>query len=70
MEGMTVSELAKELKITVDATRKRIETAGIQPITRDAIYDPSVMEILRKVRMGRPPKEKPKDAAGATKGKK
>jgi hypothetical protein len=58
MEGMTVSELAKALKISVDATRKRIETAGIQPITREAVYDPQVLEILRNVRMGRPPKKK------------
>jgi hypothetical protein len=56
---MTVSELAKELKISVDATRKRIETAGVQPLTREAIYDPKVLEILRTVRMGRPPKAKP-----------
>jgi hypothetical protein len=57
MEGMTVSELARELKISVDATRKRIETAGIQPITREAIYDREVLERLRNVRMGRPPKK-------------
>ena len=56
---MTVSEIAKELKISVDAVRKRIETAGIQPITREAIYAPSVVEELRKVKMGRPPKAKP-----------
>jgi predicted ArsR family transcriptional regulator len=60
MEGMTVSELAKALGISLDATRKRIETAGIQPITREAVYAPNVLEILRNVRMGRPPK-KPKD---------
>jgi predicted ArsR family transcriptional regulator len=58
MEGMTVSEIAKELNISVDAVRKRIETAGIQPITREAIYDPSILENLRKVRMGRPKKPK------------
>jgi predicted ArsR family transcriptional regulator len=56
MEGMTVSEIAQELKISVDAVRKRIETAGVQPITREAVYDPKVLEILRSVRMGRPPK--------------
>jgi predicted ArsR family transcriptional regulator len=58
MEGMTVSEIANELKISVDAVRKRIETAGIQPITREALYAPSVMEKLREVKMGRPPKKK------------
>jgi hypothetical protein len=70
MEGMTVSELAKALGISLDATRKRIETAGIQPITREAVYDPDVLEILRDVRMGRPPKEKPEDPTKpAKKGK-
>jgi hypothetical protein len=63
MEGMTVSELAKELGISIDATRKRIETAGIQPITREAVYDPDVLGILREVRMGRPPKAKPEAPA-------
>jgi len=56
MEGMTVSEIAVELEISVDAVRKRIETAGIQPITREAIYDPSIVEKIRNVRMGRPRK--------------
>ena len=58
MEGMTVSEIAAELKISVDAVRKRIETAGIQPITREAIYDPAIVDQIRSVRMGRPPKPK------------
>jgi predicted ArsR family transcriptional regulator len=58
MEGMTVSELANELNISVDAVRKRIETAGIKPITREAIYASEVLEILRNVRMGRPTKPK------------
>ncbi|MDR0759920.1 MAG: hypothetical protein LBF74_07400 [Treponema sp.] len=60
---MTVSELAKALKISVDATRKRIETAGIQPITREAVYDPKVLEILRNVRMGRPHKARSEEPA-------
>jgi predicted ArsR family transcriptional regulator len=57
MEGMTVSEIAKELKISVDAARKRIETAKVKPITREAIYDKSVLEILSNKKMGRPPKK-------------
>jgi len=53
---MTVSEIAKELKISVDATRKRIETAGIKPMSREAIYDKGVVKILKDVKMGRPKK--------------
>ena len=56
MEGMTASEIANALKITVDATRKRIETAGVKPISRDAIYDKEVVKILKEVKMGRPKK--------------
>ena len=56
MEGMTVSEIAKELEISVDATRKRIETAKVKPITREAIYDKSILKILADVKMGRPKK--------------
>ena len=54
---MTVSEIAKELKISVDAVRKRIETAGVKPITREAVYNKSVLTILADVKMGRPKKE-------------
>jgi predicted ArsR family transcriptional regulator len=57
MEGMTVSEIAKELKITIDAVRKRIETAGVKPISREAVYDKEVVKILKDVKMGRPPKK-------------
>ena len=53
---MTVSEIARELKISVDAVRKRIETAGIKPMTREALYSSQVLKILRDVKMGRPKK--------------
>jgi predicted ArsR family transcriptional regulator len=56
MEGMTVSEIAKELNISVDAVRKRIETAGIKPISREAIYNKDTVKILKAVKMGRPRK--------------
>jgi predicted ArsR family transcriptional regulator len=59
MEGMTVTEIAKELKISVDAVRKRIETAKITPISREVLYDKSVLNILKDVKMGRPKKAPP-----------
>jgi len=72
MEGMTVSEIAKELDISVDAVRKRIETAGIKPITREALYDKSVLPIINSVKMGRPKKatESAKPVSKAKKTKK
>jgi len=65
MEGMTVSEIAKELEISVDATRKRIETAKVKPITREAIYDKSILKILADVKMGRPKKAEKEAQSGA-----
>ncbi|GHU14181.1 hypothetical protein FACS1894161_4720 [Spirochaetia bacterium] len=61
---MTVSEIANELEISVDAVRKRIETAGIKPLCREAVYDKSVVKILKDVKMGRP-KAKPEAEAKA-----
>jgi predicted ArsR family transcriptional regulator len=66
MEGMTVSEIAKELKISVDAVRKRIETAGIVPISREAVYDKNVVKILKAIKMGRPKKAAPDKPASKT----
>ena len=65
MEGMTVSEIAKELEISVDAVRKRIETAKIKPISREAVYDKEVVKILKDIKMGRPRKAEP-EADGKT----
>lgn len=64
--GLTVSDIAKELEISIHAARKRIETAvkehGIEPITREALWDPSILKILKNVKMGAPKgKRKPKE---------
>jgi hypothetical protein len=49
--------------------RKRIETAGVKPISREAVYDKEVVKILKDVKMGRPPK-KAKPEKPAKKAKK
>jgi len=69
MERIWPSEIAAELKISIDAVRKRIETAEIEPISREFTYDKRVVDILRKVKMGRP-KTKPEKPAKAKKTKK
>jgi signal recognition particle subunit SEC65 len=62
-DGYTAKELAELLDITYDNIRKRIEKAGIKPITREAIYPKSTLEAIRDVRgKGRPPKQ-PADTA-------
>jgi predicted ArsR family transcriptional regulator len=56
MTGLTVPELAKTLGITEHAVRKRIETIGEEPISKDWLYDKSLLEKLRKT----PPRGRPK----------
>jgi predicted ArsR family transcriptional regulator len=60
MTGMTMQEIADELGITRYAVKQRILRAGIKPITKEAIYDTSVVETIRNVPpKGRPKKPKP-----------
>jgi Mn-dependent DtxR family transcriptional regulator len=59
MEGMTISEMAKTLKISPDTVLKRLHRAGIKPKSREVVYDKSAIEAIRHVRgKGRPPKAK------------
>jgi hypothetical protein len=58
MEGYTAKELAEILGINLKAAKLRIFREGIKPITKDAIYDKSVLEILKNTPgKGRPKKE-------------
>jgi len=55
MEGYTITEMAKELKISPDNTLKRLQRKGIKPISREVIYDKSALEAIRHVKpVGRP----------------
>jgi Mn-dependent DtxR family transcriptional regulator len=56
MEGYTLDEMAKVLKIKPDSVLKRLQKAGIDPITRAVLYDKSALEAIRNVKMGRPKK--------------
>ena len=57
MEGYTAKEMADILGINLKAAKLRIFREGIKPITKDAIYDKSVLEILRNTPgRGRPKK--------------
>jgi len=55
-EGMTIDEMAKELNIPYKTVHQRLLTAGIKPFSYKALYDPSALDIIRKV----PPKGRPK----------
>jgi predicted ArsR family transcriptional regulator len=60
VNGLTITELSKELGIKPNAVRQRLFVAGIRPIVVEKIYPPETLEIIRDVRgKGRPPKDKP-----------
>ncbi|MDR1319250.1 MAG: sigma-70 region 4 domain-containing protein [Treponema sp.] len=60
---MTIDEIATALHITPSTAHKRLERAGIKPVSYKALYDPSVVEAIKVVdKGGRPPKAKPEPA--------
>jgi hypothetical protein len=62
MEGLTINEIAKELGLDKPRTaEKRLQIAGIKPISRKALYPLDSVEKIRNwPSVGKPPK-KPKD---------
>jgi len=57
MEGYTAKEIADILGINLKAAKLRIFREGIKPLTKDALYDKSVLEILKNTpSRGRPKK--------------
>ena len=70
MEGLTILEMSKKLGISSNTLKQRITRLGIKPLTKDAVYDKSVLEKIRNVKsVGRPPKAAPETTKKA-KGKK
>jgi hypothetical protein len=60
MEGLTIKEMAEILGIAPPAVKQRLFVAGIKPITKDAVYDKSALEAIRKAPgKGRPRKTPP-----------
>jgi hypothetical protein len=58
-EYITVADMARELKESTETIKKRILRLGIKPLSRDALYEKSVLDILKKT----PPKGRPKKPA-------
>jgi predicted ArsR family transcriptional regulator len=56
MEGLTVSEIAEQLQIPVQTAARRIERAGIKPLTREAIFPFDTVEQIKEAKRGRPKK--------------
>jgi hypothetical protein len=57
MNGLTIIEIAQKLGISEKTAEKRLERAGIKPITRKVLYPLDAAERIRDIRMGRPPKK-------------
>ena len=71
MEGYTAREIADILGINLKAAKLRIFREGIKPITKDALYDKSVLEILKNTPgRGRPKKDVVLEPAKVKPGKK
>lgn len=60
VNGLTASEMAEKLGLKLKTVKKRLETTGIKPLTKEAVYDESALEAIRNVPgKSRPPKPKP-----------
>lgn len=59
VEGYTISELSKLLKIKPVTVRQRLMVANIKPLVSEYIYPKTTLDILKKsLPRGRPKKEK------------
>jgi enhancing lycopene biosynthesis protein 2 len=60
VQGLTAREMAKELNISLEATRARLSRGRIKPLLDEAVYPFSALESIRTMsKVGRPPKRKP-----------
>ena len=72
MEGITIDEMSRLLKLPPKTVAIRLHRAGIKPISRQAIYPPDTPNKIKDVSMGRPKKTKPETSKSkpTKKGKK
>jgi hypothetical protein len=45
--GLTVKDMAVKLGIPTNTVKKRLQYRGIKPICKDALYDPSALDIIK-----------------------
>jgi predicted ArsR family transcriptional regulator len=55
-EYITVKEMANKLKISTNTVNQRLFQHGIKPVSKDALYEISALEIIKDTIMGRPKK--------------
>jgi hypothetical protein len=59
LEGITISEMAKELGLPRHTVETRLIRAGIKPLTYEALYSPDTLDKIREAKRGRPKNPKP-----------
>jgi hypothetical protein len=63
--------MAEKLGLKLKTVKKRLETAGIKPLTKEAVYPASALEAIRNVPgKGRPSKAKPAEEPVVSKPRK
>jgi predicted ArsR family transcriptional regulator len=55
-EYITIKEIAKILKVEPNTIKQRLFQHGIKPVSKEALYDLSVLDTIRETPMGRPKK--------------
>jgi len=58
-EYITVKEMADMLKLSTNTVNQRLFQNGIKPISKDALYEISALEVIKNTTMGRPKKAAP-----------
>jgi len=72
-EFITIKEMSKILGVPANTIKQRLFQKNIKPISKDALYEISVLEIIKSTTMGRPKNLKTPDKekyAKPAKGKK
>jgi len=73
-EFITVKEMSDRLNISTNTIKQRLLRCKIKPVSKDALYDISALNVIKDAIIGRPKKNTKIDGAIAepkkTKGKK
>ena len=56
-EFLTLSEMAKQLGLPQRTVERRVQRAGIRPLSREALYPPDTLDRIKEAKPGRPPKK-------------
>jgi len=64
MEGLTLTEMAKALGLPQRTVERRVQRAGIRPLTHEALYPLDTMDKIKDAKRGRP--KKPKEPGAET----